>query len=274
MSAIWRYYRDTSFMVKMTIGFLLGIIVGIIFGTSAEVLAPLGDLLLRLLNLIVIPLIVFTLISAVINLNPKKLGRIGGKVLIFYIFSTAMAIIFGLVIALMISPGLGLSLPDAEVDVPENPSFVETLLEIVPENIFFALSDADILGLIFVSVIFGFAVSSMVYSEEKQFKKMGDLLHNITDSLSEVTFRVLNGILQYAPIGIFGIAANAIGSQGFQTLISLGKLTGAIYIAIALQFILVYILFLRLFGVKVIQFFKDTKEAITNALIMTRRLGK
>src|SRR5699024_10505808 len=211
----------------------------------------------------------------------------------FYIFSTAMAIIFGLVIALMISPGLGLSLPDAEVDVPENPSFVETLLEIVPENIFFALSDADILGLIFVSfifcvalcyiffalsdadilglifvsVIFGFAVSSMVYSEEKQFKKMGDLLHNITDSLSEMTFRVLNGILHYAPIGIFGIAANAIGSQGLQTLLSLGKLTGAIYIAIALQFILVYILFLRLFGVKVIQFFRDTKEAITTAFM-------
>src|SRR5699024_8807479 len=156
-----------------------------------------------------------------------------------------------------------------------------TLLEIVPENIFFALSDADILGLIFVSVIFGFAVSSMVYSEEKQFKKMGDLLHNITDSLSEMTFRVLNGILHYAPIGIFGIAANAIGSQGLQTLLSLGKLTGAIYIAIALQFILVYILFLRLFGVKVIQFFRDTKEAITTAFMTTsslrseeRRVGK
>lgn len=273
MSAIWRYYRDTSFMVKMTIGFLLGIIVGIIFGTSAEVLAPLGDLFLRLLNLIVIPLIIFTLISAVINLNPKKLGRIGGKVLIFYIFSTAVAIIFGLVIALMISPGLGLSLPDAEVDVPENPSFVETLLEIVPENIFFALSDADILGLIFVSVVFGFAVSSMVHSEEERFKKMGDLLHNITDSLSEMTFRVLNGILHYAPIGIFGIAANAIGSQGLQTLLSLGKLTGAIYIAIALQFILVYILFLRLFGVRVIQFFRDTKEAITTAFMTTSSLG-
>src|SRR5699024_12640388 len=135
-------------------------------------------------------------------------------------------IIFGLVIALMISPGLGLSLPDAEVDVPENPSFVETLLEIVPENIFFALSDADILGLIFVSVIFGFAVCSMVYSEEKQFKKMVDLLHNITDSLIEMTFRVFNGILHYAPFGIFGIASNAVGSQGLHTLWSLVNYTG------------------------------------------------
>src|SRR5699024_3815245 len=168
---------------------------------------------------------------------------------------------------------LGLSLPDAEVDVPENPSFVETLLEIVPENIFFALSDADILGLIFVSVIFGFAVSSMVHSEEERFKKMGDLLHNITDSLSEMTFHVLNGMLHYAPVGIFVIAANAIGSQGLQTLLSLGKLTGDIYIAIALQFILVYILFLRLFGVKVIQFFKDTKEAITTAFMTMSSLG-
>lgn len=273
MGAIWRYYRDTSFMLKMTIGFLLGMIVGIMFGTSAEVLEPLGELFLRLLNLIVIPLIIFTLVSAVINLNPKKLGRIGGKVLVFYIISTALAIVFGLVIALIISPGLGLSLPNAEVDVPDNPSFMDTLIQIVPENIFFSLSDADILGLIFVSVIFGFAISSMVHSEEQKFKKMGELLQDITLSLSEVTFRVLNGILQYAPIGIFGIAANAIGSQGFQTLISLGKLTGAIYIAILLQFILVYILVLRVFGVKVIQFFKDTKEAITTAFMTTSSLG-
>src|SRR5699024_2269380 len=102
---------------------------------------------------------------------------------------------------------------------------------------------------------------------------MGDLLHNITDSLSEMTFRVLNGILHYAPIGIFGIAANAIGSQGLQTLVSLGKLTGAIYIAIALRFILVYILFLRLFGLHLIQFFRDTKEAITTTFMTTSSLG-
>src|SRR5699024_12626814 len=109
------------------------------------------------------------------------------------------------------------------------------LFRSVPENIFFSLSDADTLGLIFVSIIFGFAISSMVHSEEQKFKKMGVLLHDITLSLSEVTFRVLNGILQYAPIGIFGIAANAIGSHGFQTLISLGNLTEAIYIARLLQ---------------------------------------
>src|SRR5699024_1232075 len=186
MSAIWRYYRDTSFMVKMTIGFLLGIIVGIIFGTSAEVLAPLGDLFLRLLNLIVIPLIIFTLISAVINLNPKKLGRIGGKVLIFYIFSTAVATIFGLVIALMISPGLGLSLSNAELDVHDYTLLVEILLNIVTLSIFLELSDADVIELIFVSVILSFSVSYMVHSDEKQFKKKGYLLHDITHSLSVV----------------------------------------------------------------------------------------
>src|SRR5699024_4591934 len=130
--------------------------------------------------------------SAIINLNPKKLGRIGDKVLIYYIISTALAIVFGFMITFMISSGGGLSFANAEVDVPDNPSFIDRLIQIVRENIFFSLSDADILGLIFVSIIFGFAISSMVHSEEQKFKKMGDLLHDITLSLSEVTFRVLN----------------------------------------------------------------------------------
>src|SRR5699024_6801503 len=133
MGTIWRYYRDTSFMLKMTIGFLLGIIVGLIFGTSAEVLEPLGELFLRLLNLIVIPLIIFTLVSAIIDLMPKMLGRSGSKVLIFYIISAALAMVFGLVIALMISPGVGLSITNAEVDVQDNPSCIDTLIQIVPE---------------------------------------------------------------------------------------------------------------------------------------------
>lgn len=273
MAGIWKRYRDTSFMVKMSVGFILGIVAGIIFGTSTGVLAPLGDLLLRLLNLIVIPLIVFTLTTAVINLNPKKLGRIGGKVFIYYMLSTAVAIIIGLAIALMVNPGKGLFLPDTEVEVPEAPSFLDTLVQIVPNNIFFSLSNADVLGVIFMSIIFGFAISSMVHSKEEKIKKMGTLLYDITESLSETTFRILNGILQYAPIGIFAIAAKAIGSQGFQTLISLGKLTGVIYIAFILQFILVYLVLLRIFKVKIITFFKNIKEAIATAFMTSSSLG-
>jgi Na+/H+-dicarboxylate symporter len=273
MGAIWRFYRDQSFMLKMSVGFLLGIVVGLIFGEAAGVLSPLGDLLLRLLNLIVIPLVVFTLIAAVDQLNPAKLGRIGGKVFSFYFITTGIAIIFGIVLALLIRPGTGLTLPNAEVEVPERPSVVDTLLAIVPNNLFSALVNADILALIFVAVIVGFSISSMIHSGEERISKMGHFLSDLTASLSEVTFRVLNGILQYAPIGIFAIAASAIGSQGIQTLISLGKLTAVIYGGIALQFLLVYFVIMKLFGVRIREFLRNVKDAIGTAFMTSSSLG-
>ena len=260
-------------MMKMSVGFLLGIVVGLIFGESAGVLSPLGELLLRLLNLIVIPLVVFTLIAAVDQLNPAKLGRIGGKVFTFYFITTGIAIIFGLLLALLIRPGVGLTLPNAKVDVPERPSVVDTLLGIVPDNLFSALANADILGLIFISVVVGLSISSMLHSGEERVRKMGHFLGDLTVSLSEVTFRVLNGILQYAPIGIFAIAASAIGSQGLQTLVSLGKLTVVIYGGIVLQFILVYFVIMKLFGVRIGEFFRNVKDAIGTAFMTSSSLG-
>ncbi|EMR04959.1 Glutamate-aspartate carrier protein [Bhargavaea cecembensis DSE10] len=273
MGAIWRFYRDQSFMLKMSVGFLLGIVVGLIFGESAGVLSPLGDLLLRLLNLIVIPLVIFTLIAAVDQLNPAKLGRIGGKVFVFYFITTGIAIVFGILLALLIRPGVGLTLPDAQIDVPERPSVVDTLLGIVPNNLFSALADADILALIFVAVVVGLSISSMIHSGEERISKMGHFLGDLTTSLSEVTFRVLNGILQYAPIGIFAIAASAIGSQGLQTLISLGKLTVVIYGGIVLQFVLVYFVIMKIFGVQIREFFRNVKDAVGTAFMTSSSLG-
>ncbi|SIT79617.1 dicarboxylate/amino acid:cation symporter [Edaphobacillus lindanitolerans] len=273
MGTIWRFYRDRSFILKMTVGFVLGIIAGLIFGPSAKVLSPLGELLLRLLNLIVIPLVVFTLIAAVDQLNPKKLGRIGGKIFIYYMFTTAVAIVFGIVVALLVKPGAALSLPEAKVEVPEHSSMVDTLLGIVPENLFSSLVTNDVLGIIFVSVIAGLSISSMMHAGEERVRKMGEFLNDATVSLSEVTFRILGGILQYAPIGIFAIAASAIGTQGLKTLLSLGKLTAVIYIGIVLQFIFVYILLMKIFGVQIRKFFSDTKEAIATAFMTSSSLG-
>lgn len=273
MKAIWKLYRNRSFIVKMTVGFSLGVIVGILFGPSAQVLEPLGDLLLRLLNLIVVPIILFTLIAAVYNVHPARLGRVGIKVFIYYVLSTMIAILFGIIIAMLIQPGVGIQMPSAEVDVPEAPSFVDTILNIVPDNIFEALISSDILGVIFIAVVTGFAISSMVYAREEKIQRLGKSLVTFTNAGSEVTFRILHGILQYAPIGIFAIGASAIGEQGLGTLISLGKLTGAVYIAIVLQVIFVYILLLRLYHIRVIPFLKNIREAIATAFMTQSSIG-
>ncbi|RKJ10794.1 dicarboxylate/amino acid:cation symporter, partial [Butyricicoccus sp. 1XD8-22] len=188
--------------------------------------------------------------------NPKELGRIGGKIFPYYLLSTAIAVFIGIAIAKLINPGKGLKMPEnATLDVPEAPSMIDVLLQIVPSNIFESLANGDILSIVFVALITGFAISFMRNSAESQMKDWGNMLLKFTEAGSEVTFRILNGILQYAPIGVLGITANSIGNQGMETLSSLAKYVGASYLGVAIQMFIVFPILLLLFRVPVLKFF-------------------
>ncbi|MBD8005481.1 dicarboxylate/amino acid:cation symporter [Bacillus norwichensis] len=274
MLRLWKWYYEKSFILKITVGFILGIIIGLIFGPAAGILSPLGDLFLRLLKMIVVPLILFTLIVSVNHSNPKELGRIGGKIFPYYLLSTAIAVFIGIAIAKLINPGKGLKMPEnATLDVPEAPSMIDVLLQIVPSNIFESLANGDILSIVFVALITGFAISFMRNSAESQMKDWGNMLLKFTEAGSEVTFRILNGILQYAPIGVLGITANSIGNQGMETLSSLAKYVGASYLGVAIQMFIVFPILLLLFRVPVLKFFIKTREAIMTAFVTCSSLG-
>lgn len=108
----WRRYLDFPLIWKLAIALLAGLIVGLIWGEDATVLEPFGEIFLRLLNMLVIPLIVATLIVGITSVTPQKLGRIGGKIFIYYLLSTCFAISIGLGLALLVNPGSGLSAPE------------------------------------------------------------------------------------------------------------------------------------------------------------------
>ena len=128
MRKIWRWYMSMSFMVKMTGGFLIGILLGIVLGEHSSFLAPLGTLFLNLLKMIVIPLVIFSLMVAVNHSNPKELGRIGLKIFPFYLFSTGIAVVIGIILAKVTNPGAGFSLPtEVVMDAPVRPSFIDTI---------------------------------------------------------------------------------------------------------------------------------------------------
>ncbi|ASN07417.1 dicarboxylate/amino acid:cation symporter [Virgibacillus necropolis] len=261
-------------MLKISVGFLLGILVGLIFGPSAKMLAPFGDVFLNLLKMIVIPLILFTIIVSVNNANPKELGRIGGKIFPYYIITTAISVFLGIAIAKLISPGLGLELPKGTaIEVPEAPSLLDVLVNIIPTNIFESLTNGDILSIVFIAVITGFSISFMRTSNESHVKASGNLLLKFMDAGSEVTFRILNGILQYAPIGVLGITASTIGGQGFDTLQALAKYVVASYIGVGIQMFIIFTLLLLLFKIPVIKFFIKTREAIMTAFVTSSSLG-
>lgn len=270
---LWKKYKQTSFVLKMTIGFALGILTGIIFGQSAGLLKPIGTLLINLLSSIALPVIFLTVVLAINKMNVTQLGRVGGKLIFYYSVTTAAAVLIGLVLALWINPGGNVTLPDVKVDKPHIPGLSGMLEQIVPANIFTAFTSGNLMAILFWAVIIGVAISTMRFSTDTKMKKYGDLLDMSFAALNEVFYKILNGILLFAPIGVFAISASAFGSQGWHTLLSLLKLTGVFYIGIALLWVFVYSFFLKLSGTPVLAFFKNTKDAYMTAFFTSSSIA-
>lgn len=271
MKAFWKRYLDASLIFKITIALILGIAVGLIFGEQAAVLAPFGDLLLNLLTFLIIPLILFTMMVGINQSSIGDLGRMGGKVFIYYAFSSAFAIIVGLAVASLLQPGTGMQLQGNETfDVPDNPGIINVLLNIVPSNIFTAFAELNLLGIIFTAFAFGIALSYMRQSSE--LESLGDHLYKTVNALNEMTLLVLKAVLQYVPVGIFAIMAETVGNQGFATLLSLGEMVLVLYAALIVQ-VLLYTLVLLLFKVKPGQFFKHARTPMLTAFVTQSSSG-
>jgi len=271
MKAFWKRYLDASLIFKITIALILGIAVGLIFGEQAAVLAPFGDLLLNLLTFLIIPLILFTMMVGINQSSIGDLGRMGGKVFIYYAFSSAFAIIVGLAVASLLQPGTGMQLQGNETfDVPDNPGIINVLLNIVPSNIFTAFTELNLLGIIFTAFAFGIALSYMRQSSE--LESLGDHLYKTVNALNEMTLLVLKAVLQYVPVGIFAIMAETVGNQGFATLLSLGEMVLVLYAALIVQ-VLLYTLVLLLFKIKPGQFFKQARTPMLTAFVTQSSSG-
>ncbi|TMN23118.1 dicarboxylate/amino acid:cation symporter [Lentibacillus cibarius] len=270
---LWNKYKQTSFVIKMAIGFSFGILAGIVFGQQAEVVRPLGTLLIHLLSLIAIPVIFLTVVLAVDKMNVTQLGRMGGKLILYYMTTTALAVFIGLGLALWINPGENLSLPDTNVDKPDTPGFSEILLKIVPKNIFEAFSSGDLMAILFIAVIIGIAISNMKFSSDKKMQEYGNQLDTVFAALNEMFYKILSGVLLYAPIGVFAISASTFGSQGWSTFQSLLKFTAVFYIGVAVLWAVVYSAFLKFSGTRVGHFFKQTKEAYVTAFFTSSSIA-
>ncbi|MDN3558735.1 dicarboxylate/amino acid:cation symporter [Vreelandella neptunia] len=264
MTRIWKAYAQASLILRVTVALVLGVIVGLIGGETVAVwLAPLGDLLLRLLTFLIVPIVLFTLMVGVNQSREGSAGRVGGKVFGYYLTSSALAIMVGLAVATLFSPGSGMTLDEsASFSVPENPGVVDTLLNIVPDNIIGAFAELNMLGIIFTALVFGIALLKMRQSERQH--AMGERLYGVIEALNEVTLKVMSGVLHYVPIGVFAIVAETVSQQGLETLLSLGDMVVVLYIALATQ-LLIYCVIMRLFGVKLRTFFREARTPMATA---------
>ena len=154
-----------NLVTQIFVAFVLAIILGSIFGSKIDFLQPLGDLFLRLIKFVIAPLILSTLVVGVASMSdPKQLGRIGIKTIVYYLATTAIAIIIGLSVAFLINPGTGVNISTDESSIPEAAiaepqSAIDTFLNIVPTNPFEALATGNILQIIFFALFIGIAIT-------------------------------------------------------------------------------------------------------------------
>lgn len=264
MRALLNAYLNTSLVLRIGIALVLGLVVGLVGGPAVvEWLAPLSELLLRLLKFLIVPIVLFTLMVGINQANLGSMGRVGWKLLGFYVLTSALAISVGLLVASAFSPGSGLELTSSEtVKVPENPGFTQVLLNIVPTNIVGAFAEPNLLGVIFTAVVFGIAL--MKLRESEAHGEMAERLYGVVSALNEVTMKVMAGVLQYVPIGVFAIVAHTAGKQGAATLLALGDMVMVLYIALAVQ-LAVYAVLMRLNGVNLVSFVREGRVPVATA---------
>ncbi|GAA3900379.1 dicarboxylate/amino acid:cation symporter [Halomonas cibimaris] len=266
MHWIWKKYADTSLIARVTIALVAGVAVGLL-GSQETVgwLAPLGDLLLRLLTFLIVPIVLFTLMVGVNQSREGSVGRVGRKVFVYYLASTAFAIVVGLFVASLFSPGSGMTLDDsASFSVPENPGLIDVLLGIVPGNILEAFTELNMLGIIFTALVFGIALLKLRESGSERQSGVGERLFEVLEALNEMTLKVMAGVLHYVPIGVFAIVADTVSRQGMGTLLSLGDMVLVLYLALAIQLAL-YCGAMRLFGVRIGAFFREARTPMATA---------
>ncbi|MDI4637149.1 MULTISPECIES: dicarboxylate/amino acid:cation symporter [Halomonadaceae] len=264
MKALLRTYMEASLILRVSIALVLGVVVGLLGGQdAAQWLAPFGELLLRLLKFLIVPIVLFTLMVGINQAPLGSTGRLGRKLFGYYVVTSALAIMVGLAVATFFAPGSGMTLDEsAQVSVPDNPGIANVLLNIVPDNIVAAFVDGNLLGIIFTAMAFGIALLMLRNSDSHA--ALGERLYGVIEALNEVTLKVMSGVLHYVPIGVFAIVAKTVGQQGMETLLSLGDMVAVLYIALAAQLV-VYGVLMKLFGVRLRAFFREARTPMATA---------
>lgn len=236
--------------------------------------APLGTLFINLLKMIVTPVIIFTLISGVASIEPSRLGKVGVKIIVFYMLTSLMAIIVGLFVGNIMQPGQGIVLADTaqEIAAKQAPSLVDTFLAIIPTNPFAAIVKGDVLPIIFFSILFGLALAFARDSRDEKVRDSAEVVHKFFEGCAQVIFKVVGWVMLYAPIGVFFLIFQVFAKQGAEAFGPLLHVTISVYIGLAIQMFVVYMLICAAFKIHPVMFLKKVYEPWLTAFV-TRSSG-
>ncbi|MAI05740.1 MAG: dicarboxylate/amino acid:cation symporter [Alphaproteobacteria bacterium TMED87] len=227
---------------RIFIALVLGAIVGFFWGDGAESIRWIGDVFVKLIKMLVVPLVFLTLVSGIVAMgDPKRLGSIGLKAFILYLFTTASAIFVGLIVGTLFEPGSGVDLSSAEVrEVQQSIPLTERLFSIIPENPIAALAEGNILAIIVFSILFG---TGIILAKEK-----GKIVGDFFLSASEVILKVTHLVMELAPFGVFALIAWVTGTQGISTLTNILVLAITVYLGCLIHIAFIHGGIIKFFG--------------------------
>lgn len=254
---------------KISIGFVVGIVFGKV--CSPEIVGyvqPLGTIFMALLNMLIVPLVLSSLVVGVASLGDiKALGRIGLKTVVLYLITTAIAIAIGLALGNIFQPGTGMDLALATASDPKAaPTLAQVLTGMFPKNIFFSLVNANMLQIIVFSLFLGVSIT---LAGEK-----GKLALSVFDSFAEAMYKMTGIVMGFAPYGVFALIAGTVSKYGAAVLLPFAKVIAAVYLGCIIHAVVVYSGLVAAVAHKSpFWFFSNIKEASITAFVTRSSSG-
>jgi Na+/H+-dicarboxylate symporter len=279
---IFDWYFKTNLLIRIFTALILGAVFGIILSTfPAETvtsvnsyISPFGSAFIRLLQMIIVPTILFTLVVGAASIDPSRLGRVGIKTLFYYIATSVFAVVLGFAFALIFKPGTGINLTatDAIARESQKTPLSTIVLDIIPTNMFDAMNRGSVLQIIFFALLIGLALSILRESSDPRINKAANITYSFFEGMSEIIFKIVGWIMQYAPIGVFALLTTVFSLNGTKVVGSLVGVSLILYVAFIAQLFLVYGAFLFINKVNVFSFIKKARFAMLTAFA-TRSSG-
>jgi aerobic C4-dicarboxylate transport protein len=253
-----------SLYVQVLIAIAIGVLLGYFAPDTAAQLKPLGDGFIKLIKMMIAPIIFCTVVTGIAGMeNMKAVGKTGVLALVYFEVVSTLALVVGLVIVNVVKPGAGMNIDVGSLDAKSIESYVhaaqeqsitEFLLNVIPTTIFDAFARGDILQILLISLLVGFALQAV--------GERARLLYDFIDRLSHVLFRIVGVIMRLAPIGAFGAMAFVVGKYGFATLKSLGLLMLCFYATCLIFIFGVLGIIARVHGFSIFRFVRFLRDEL------------
>lgn len=255
-----RIYKNLTVQVLTAI--FIGVIVGLVWPDVGKQMKPLGDTFINAVKMLIAPIIFLTIVLGIAKMGDmKKVGKVGGKAIIYFEIVTTLALIIGLLVVNILHPGSGLDpdkLPKGDISQytsdGEKLNWVDFLTHIVPHSMVSAFAEGDILQVLFFSILFGVGLAAL--------GEKGKSVIDFFDKISQVFFKIIGYVMRAAPIGAFGAIAYTIGTFGLQSLVPLGKLMISVYVTMFLFIFVVLNLICRKYGFSLWNYLRFIKDEL------------